>query len=153
MSSGTITTTHQQNGYTIMISIFELYRDDIALSLEEDVYGASGEFNETQLRERLMQKIVEGCYSKIYDGTGEMSVAEHEFKPVITLCNAARMILGVWRSQVHGSDDGSTAAVRREDDCDHQQREGAEPRLKQNSPPAKNGNHMTKSFCAVQAGA
>jgi hypothetical protein len=77
--------------------------DSIAESLDEDIYGASGEFNDEQIRERLMQKIVERCNYHCGGSGSEdedpasMSIAIHEFKPALSLSQAANLILGVWK--------------------------------------------------------
>jgi hypothetical protein len=74
----------------------------LALSLDEDVYGAGAKFNDQQIRDRLMQSIVEQCNYSMPDhiGIGEylnLMSAEHKHKPAVTLWQAANLILGVWR--------------------------------------------------------
>ncbi|WP_256806333.1 hypothetical protein [Bradyrhizobium sp. Bra64] len=79
------------------------YIDSIALSLDEDVYGANGELDDLEIRSRLMEKIVAQCnyhisgHSGIYEDFISMSVKDYSDKPALTLRQAASLILGVWR--------------------------------------------------------
>jgi hypothetical protein len=77
---------------TMSIKFSENYIDDIALQLDEDTSGANGELDTKQIRDRLMQSIVERSgHSGI-----EMSIAEHEHKPALTLSQASSLIMRVW---------------------------------------------------------
>jgi hypothetical protein len=101
------------------------YIDDIGLQLDEDCYGANGELDDQQIRERLMQKIVERCnynisgHSGVYEDWKQMSVTEHEHQPAITLLQAASMILGVyehmdrqfWASRIDAAQRRESAAA------------------------------------------
>jgi hypothetical protein len=76
----------------------------IVLQLSEDFYGANGELDEFQIRDRLMEAIIERCNHHIAGHSGMygedfigMSVEEHAHKPAITLYQAAGLILGVWK--------------------------------------------------------
>jgi hypothetical protein len=79
------------------------YIDDIAMSLDEDMYGASGELSDEEIRNRLMESIVASCNYHIsgHSGIGEdfiqMSVAKHEYEPALTLSQVAGLILRVWK--------------------------------------------------------
>jgi hypothetical protein len=79
------------------------YIDSIGLSLDENMYGANGELSEEEVHALLMESIVETCnhYLAGPAGTGDdfipVSVAEHEFKPAVTLHHAASMIIRVWK--------------------------------------------------------
>jgi hypothetical protein len=79
------------------------YIDGIALQLSEDVHGASGDFDDLQIRTRLMEAIVARCNYHIYGHSGiyedfiQMSVEEHADKPALTLRQAANLIFGVWK--------------------------------------------------------
>jgi hypothetical protein len=79
----------------------EHYIDDLAMQLDEDINGANGELDDDQIRERLMQSIVERCnysisgHSGIYEDWIEMSIAEHEYKPALTLSQTASMVLSI----------------------------------------------------------
>jgi hypothetical protein len=90
-----MTLKHLENNYCI---------DGIALSLDENMYGANGELDDDQeIRDRLMEAIVARCnyhiagQSGIYEDFIPMSVAEHAYKPALTLSQAASLILGVWK--------------------------------------------------------
>jgi hypothetical protein len=79
------------------------YRSELASQLDDDCYGASGDFDDQQIRDRLMEAIVERCnyhisgHSGIYEDFVPMSVAEHKYKPALTLSQAAGLIISVWR--------------------------------------------------------
>jgi hypothetical protein len=75
----------------------------LALQLDEDVYG---DFDDIQIRHRLMEAIVSQCNYHLegHSGTYDedfmpMSVEEHASKPALTLNQAARMIISVWESK------------------------------------------------------
>jgi hypothetical protein len=67
------------------------YVDTIALQLDEDVYGASGDFNDREIRERLMQAIIKQC--DLAPRTPRQYSAD---LPVLSLEETADLILGVW---------------------------------------------------------
>jgi hypothetical protein len=98
----TTTTTTNKTESTMSINNSEHYIDDLALQLDEDTNGANGELDTKQIRERLMQSIVERCNYSIAGHSGidedwiEMSVAEHEHQPALTLSQAASFIMRVW---------------------------------------------------------
>jgi hypothetical protein len=73
----------------------EHYIDALALQLDEDIQNADDELNEQQIHKRLMQAIVERCKYSIA-GHIQLSVAEHEHQPALTLSEAATMIICVW---------------------------------------------------------
>jgi len=56
--------------------------DKIALSLDEDVYGASGPLSEWQIRERLIEQI--------------RSVTDYQHGEMVPINAVAGLILGVW---------------------------------------------------------
>ena len=59
------------------------YINDIALQLDEDVYGANGELDDQEIRDRLMETIIDQCN---YPVDGRVDVWQ-----------AANLILGVWK--------------------------------------------------------
>jgi hypothetical protein len=80
----------------------EHYIDDLALTLDENINGANGEMSDKQIRIHLMQTIIEQCNYSIAGHSGidepwiEMTIAEHEHQPALTLSQTASMIMRVW---------------------------------------------------------
>jgi hypothetical protein len=68
--------------------------DEIALQLDEDVYG--GGMDDQQIRDHLMKTIVAQYHGVIPGTTDAMSVAVHEYRPVLSLTQVADIIMGVW---------------------------------------------------------
>jgi hypothetical protein len=77
---------------------------NFVLALDENmtVTCAAGDLDHYEIRNRLMQSIVEHLnysiagHSGIYEDWIEMSVAKHEHEPAITISQAASLIRYVW---------------------------------------------------------
>jgi hypothetical protein len=98
MSRGKLLTLNKRK-IKMSIKTAEHHIDSLARQLDEDSYGVNGDLDDEQIRERLMQSIVER-FNDSRPGTRgrdvEMSVSEDENEPVLTLSQAASMLIAVY---------------------------------------------------------
>jgi hypothetical protein len=68
--------------------------DELALQLDEDVYG--GGMDDQQIRDHVMKTIVAQFHGVVPGTSDPMSVAAHKYRPVLSLNWVAHIITGVW---------------------------------------------------------